>query len=117
MTLLFRTHSNRKHPIVRLLDMEACKQYYNTKYVRLPDLLIDLEMARADGNYRKVMAKYANPLVLIFDERFLLKPTDSEQKELFELLHHRRRNGGLDFLFIQLNLILSKRCIFVEFYN
>ena len=25
--------------------MEACKQYFNTKYVRLPDLLIDLEMA------------------------------------------------------------------------
>ena len=42
--------------------MEACKQYYNTKYVRLPDLLIDLEMARTDGNYKKVMAKYANPL-------------------------------------------------------
>ena len=36
--------------------MEACKQYYNTKYVRLPDLLIDLEMARNDGNYKKVMA-------------------------------------------------------------
>lgn len=28
--------------------MEAYKQYYNTKYVRLPDLLIDLEMARTD---------------------------------------------------------------------
>ena len=39
--------------------MEACKQYYNTKYVRLPDMLIDLEIARTEGNYRKVMAKYA----------------------------------------------------------
>ena len=48
--------------------MEACKQYYNTRYVRLPDLLIDLEMAKTDGTYRKVMAKYANPLVLILDE-------------------------------------------------
>lgn len=25
--------------------MEACKQYFNTKYVRFPDLLIDLERA------------------------------------------------------------------------
>lgn len=41
--------------------MEACKQYYTTKYVRLPDLLIDLEMARNEGAYKKVMAKYANP--------------------------------------------------------
>ena len=48
--------------------MEACKRYYNTKYIRLPDLLIDLEIARTDGNYKKVMAKYANPVVLILDE-------------------------------------------------
>ena len=53
--------------------MEACKQYFNTRYVRLPDLLIDLEMARSDGTYKKVMAKYANPLVLILDEWLLLK--------------------------------------------
>ena len=48
--------------------MEACKQYYNTRYVRLPDLLIDLEIARTDGNYKKVMSKYANPVLLILDE-------------------------------------------------
>ena len=48
--------------------MEACKQYFNTGYVRLPDLLIDLEIARSDGNYKKVIAKYANPLVFILDE-------------------------------------------------
>ena len=53
--------------------MEACKQYYNTKYIRLPDLLIDLEVARTDGNYKKVMANYANPVVLILDEWLLLK--------------------------------------------
>ena len=64
--------------------MEACKQYFNTKYVRLPDLLIDLETARTDGNYKKVMAKYANPVVLILDEWLLLKPTDSEQRDIFE---------------------------------
>lgn len=52
--------------------MEACKQYYNTKYIRLPDLLLDLEIAKRDGTYRKVMAKYANPLVLILDEWLLL---------------------------------------------
>ena len=72
--------------------MEACKQYFNTKYVRLPDLLIDLEMARTDGNYKKVMAKYANPVVLILDEWLLLKPTDSEQRYIFKLLTGDARN-------------------------
>ena len=77
--------------------LEACKQYYNTRYVRLPDLLIDLEMARTDGTYRKVMPKYANPLVLILDEWLLLKPTEVEQKDNFELLHRRRKKSSTIF--------------------
>lgn len=77
--------------------MEACKQYYNTKYVRLPDMLIDLEIARAEGSYIKVMAKYAKPLVLIIDEWLLLKPTDAEQIDIFELLHRRRRKSSTIF--------------------
>ena len=77
--------------------MEACKQYYNTRYVRLLDLLIDLEMARTDGTYRKVMAKYANPLVLILDEWLLLKPTEVEQKDIFELLYRRRKKSSTIF--------------------
>ena len=77
--------------------MEACKQYLNTKYVRLPDLLIDLEIARTDGSYRRVMSKYANPLVLILDEWLLLKPTESEQKDIFELLHRRRKKSTTIF--------------------
>lgn len=31
--------------IACVFGMETCKQYYTTKYVRLPELLIDLEMA------------------------------------------------------------------------
>ena len=73
--------------------MEACRRYYNTRYVRLPDLLIDLEIARTEGNYKKTMAKYANPVVLILDEWLLLKPTDTEQRDIFELLCKFRING------------------------
>lgn len=77
--------------------MEACKQSFTTKYVRLPDLLIDLEMARDNGNYKRVMATYANPVLLIIDEWLLLKPTDSEQKDIFELLHRRRKKSSTIF--------------------
>ena len=77
--------------------MEACKQYFNTKYVRLPDLLIDLDIARSEGNYKKVMARYANPVVLILDEWLLLKPSESEQRDIFELLHRRRKKSTTIF--------------------
>ena len=77
--------------------MEACKQYYNTRYVRMPDLLMVLDIARTEGNYRKVMAKYSNPVLLILDEWMLLKPTETEQKDIFELLHRRRKKSSTIF--------------------
>lgn len=40
--------------------MEACKQYYTVKYVRLPDLLLDLQAARADGNVVNVLKKLSD---------------------------------------------------------
>ena len=50
------------------LGMEACKHFYNTKYVRMPDLLLDLKMAREENHFKKTPGKYANPTLLILDE-------------------------------------------------
>ena len=78
--------------------MEACKRYYTTRYVRLPDLLIDLELSRCDvATYKKALAKYANPLLLIIDEWLLLKPDNDELKDIFELLHRRRKRSSTIF--------------------
>lgn len=77
--------------------MEACKQRYKTQYVRLPDLLMELEMARDDGSYIKVQKKYANPVLLIIDEWLLIKPTESEQHDILELLHRRRKRSSTIF--------------------
>ncbi len=77
--------------------MEACKQRYRTVYVRLPDLLLELEMARNEGTYKKVQNKYANPVLLIIDEWLLLKPTDAEQHDIMELLHRRRKKSSTIF--------------------
>lgn len=73
----------------------SAKQVRSNKW--MPDLLIDLEVARTDGNYKKVMAKYTNPVVLILDEWLLLKPTESEQRDIFELLHRRRKKSSTIF--------------------
>ena len=92
-----------------MADYTVCPDYGNrssdlkennipvSKYVRLPDLLIDLEMSRNEGTYKKVMAKYANPLLLIIDEWLLLKPNDNEQNDIFELLHRRRKKSSTIF--------------------
>ena len=36
--------------LANAFGMEACKHYYKTQYVRLPDLLLDLDHARNEGN-------------------------------------------------------------------
>ena len=77
--------------------MEACKQRYKTQYVRLPDLLMELEMARTNGSYVRVQKKYASPILLVIDEWLLLKPTESEQHDILELLHRRRKRSSTIF--------------------
>lgn len=77
--------------------MEACKQYYKTYFIRLPDLLIALREARENGTYLKVLTKYANVTLLIIDEWLMLKPTEAEQKDIFELIHRRRRKTSTIF--------------------
>jgi DNA replication protein DnaC len=79
------------------LGMEACKQYYTVKYIRLPDLLLDLEIARSEGSYKKTMEKYTKPTLLILDEWLLLKLPESESKDIFELLHKRRKKTSTIF--------------------
>ena len=77
--------------------IEACKQFYKTQYVRLPDLLLDLEYAKEDEQYKKVMNKYTKPTLLIIDEWLLLKPSEFESKQIFELLHKRRKKASTIF--------------------
>ena len=77
--------------------MEACKQYYTVKYVRLPDLLLDLQSARSEKTFNSVMKKYTSPVLLIIDEWLLLKLTESEARDVFELIHKRRKHSSTIF--------------------
>ena len=77
--------------------MEACKHYYSVRYVRLPDLLLDLQAARDNGTFSTVLKKYTKPIVLIIDEWLLLKLTEAEARNLFELIHKRRKKSSTIF--------------------
>ena len=45
----------------------------------------------------KVLAKYAMPVLLILDEWLLLKPNETEQHDILELLHQRRKRSSIIF--------------------
>ena len=77
--------------------MEACKRYYTVQYVRLPDLLLDLQAARDTGNFPAMLKKYTKPTLLILDEWLLLTLTEPEARNLFELIHKRRKRSSTIF--------------------
>lgn len=77
--------------------MEACKQYFTVKYVRLPDLLVDLQAARDEGNFANVLKKYTKPTLLILDEWLLIRLNEAEARNLFELIHKRRKKASTIF--------------------
>lgn len=77
--------------------IEACKQFYTVKYVRLPDLLIELAMARGEGNYKKVFNQYRKVNLLILDEWMLVSLTETEARDVLEIVHARHKRSSTIF--------------------
>lgn len=77
--------------------MEACKQLYTVKYVRLPELLTDLAVARGEGIYKKALSAYCKPNLLILDEWMLVSLTESEARDVLEIVHARHKRTSTIF--------------------
>ena len=77
--------------------MEACKQRYSTYYVRLPELLIEMKLARESNQTKKLLQKYIKPRLLILDEWLLIKLEQEAQYDLLELIHQRSKGSSTIF--------------------
>ncbi|MCL2213351.1 MAG: IS21-like element helper ATPase IstB [Oscillospiraceae bacterium] len=76
----------------------ACKNFLRVKYVRLPDLLNDLLVARNTGSYKKIMQHYKRVDLLILDEWLLHRLKDAEARDLLEIIEARHQKGSTIFL-------------------
>lgn len=77
--------------------IEACKQYYTVKYIRLPELLADLAVARGEGIYKRVINQYRKVNLLILDEWMLVSLTETESRDLLEIIHARHKRASTVF--------------------
>ena len=77
--------------------MEACKQFYSVRYARLPELLNELAVARNEGIYKKVLDRYRKVNLLILDEWMLWNLTETEARDLLELVHIRHKRASTIF--------------------
>lgn len=71
------------------LGTTACRHCCSVRYIRLPDLLDELAVARGEGSFQKAMRGYKNIDLLILDEWLLTPLTGTESRDLLELVEAR----------------------------
>lgn len=76
------------------LGMAAVRNYLTVKYIRLPELLVDLSIARGSGTIRKVMAQYKKYSLLIIDEWLLSPLKETESRDLLEIIEARYKKAS-----------------------
>ena len=78
------------------LGMAAARRFYAVKYIRLPDLLVEFQIARGNGTIRKLMAQYKKYALLIIDEWLLYPLKETEARDLLEIVESRyKRNSTI----------------------
>jgi DNA replication protein DnaC len=79
------------------LGIAANRNFFTSRYVRLPDLFSDLALARTDGTYRKVIKQYTQAKLLILDEWLLYPLKETEAHDLLEIIESRHSQGSTIF--------------------
>ena len=60
-------------------------------YVRIPDLLAELDLAKVQWNYRKRINQYIKCDLFILDEWLLIGTNNAEQQDIMEISEKRYR--------------------------
>lgn len=75
----------------------ANRNFYTVKYIRLPELLDELALARGDGSYHKAIKKYKQVNLLILDEWLMLPLNEIEARDLLEIIESRYKKASTIF--------------------
>ena len=88
---------NGKTFIACALGVAACKNFIKVRYIRLPDLLVEISAARANGTYRDYMKKLKKEKLLILDEWLLYPLKEAEARDVLELVEARNKVSSTIF--------------------
>lgn len=83
--------------LANAFGIAANRNYYTVRYTRLPELLAELAVARAEGTYRKVIRQYKQVKLLILDEWLLYPLKDAEARDLLEITEARYKKASTIF--------------------
>lgn len=71
------------------LAHKACRDGRTARYLRLPRLMQELPIAKADGRYPKLLREFAKADLLILDDWGLMPMNDDIRRDLLEILDDR----------------------------
>jgi DNA replication protein DnaC len=71
------------------LAHKACQQGHSTRYFRLPRLLQELGVAKADGRYEKILKTLSKTRLLVVDDWGLKSLVKEQSHDLLEILEDR----------------------------
>ena len=97
--ILMGASGNGKSYIANAFGIHACRQFHKVKYIRLPELLDELAVAKyeADGSYRKLIQHYKKIDLLIIDEWLLTELTEEQVLNVFEIVEARLKRASTIF--------------------
>jgi len=55
---------------------------------------VELQSTRDSNSFAAILKKYTSPVLLIIDEWLLLKLSEAEARNVFELIHKRRKRSS-----------------------
>jgi DNA replication protein DnaC len=88
---------NGKTYLACALGNAACRKFKTVKYVRMPELLDELSVAKGCGELKKTIRAYQKVDLLILDEWLIRLLTTQESYDLLEIIESRCQNGSIIF--------------------
>ena len=83
--------------LANAFGIAACRNYFTVKYVRLPDILDELTIARGEGCFQKTMKQYKKVSLLILDEWLLTSLNSTQSRDLLEIIESRHHTVSTIF--------------------
>lgn len=77
------------------LAHKACRDGYTAYYARAAALFRDLEIARADGSFRSLLAKLSRIDVLVIDDWAMAPMTETERRDFWEICEDRYQERSM----------------------
>lgn len=88
---------NGKTYLACALGHAACRKFKSVKYIRMPELLDELNIAKGCGTFKKTIKSYRKVDLLILDEWLIRTLAAQESYDLLEIIEARCEKGAIIF--------------------